>query len=346
MILITARNVHRALPLGVYLLKREGREVKSRPGPAGDTVLEHPEPVTTEYTLPHERVLFWPQRDANPFFHFFESLWMLAGRNDVAWISHYNRRMRSFSDDGTTLHGAYGHRWLKTFTPGLMWSLMTGQLHTRVSTNQILTIIEMLKADPDSRRAVLQMWHAPYDLGVPSRDVCCNTHAYFKLRRGVLRMTICCRSNDMIWGAYGANAVHFSVLQEYIADKLGAGVGTLTQLSDSFHAYMSIWERVENLDHAKDEQCPYALSEVRPFPLGAGDPQWDVDLQQLFVAPWGRFQTPFFVHVVSPLWAAWEAYKDHSIEGAVAHAEACKATDWARAAREWLLRRTLVQWQL
>ena len=70
---IRARNVHEALPEAVRYLALYGVEAESRNG----KVLLAPEPVTTVYERPKERVLFWPQRDANPFFHFYEGLWML-----------------------------------------------------------------------------------------------------------------------------------------------------------------------------------------------------------------------------------------------------------------------------
>ena len=74
-------------------------------------VIEYPEPVMTTYKRPEERVLFYPSRDANPFFHLFEALWMLAGKNDLEYVSRFNSRMKDFSDDGKILNGAYGHRW-------------------------------------------------------------------------------------------------------------------------------------------------------------------------------------------------------------------------------------------
>src|SRR5258708_35739439 len=60
------------------------------------------EPVLISYTHPKERVLFNPVRDANPFFHLYESLWMLAGRNDLKSLAYYCSRMKEFSDDGKT----------------------------------------------------------------------------------------------------------------------------------------------------------------------------------------------------------------------------------------------------
>src|SRR3974390_2807104 len=108
---IKVRNVHLALPKGLALLQEYGVVRDSRNGPV--TVME--EPVTTTYIRPCERVLFWKERDANPFFHFFESLWMLAGRDDLAFLTKFVKRFEDFSDDGLTLHGAYGYRWLRYF---------------------------------------------------------------------------------------------------------------------------------------------------------------------------------------------------------------------------------------
>src|ERR1041385_2620797 len=97
------RNVHEALPRAIEHLLSEGIERDSRNGP----VLMTEYPVTTVYTLPCERVLFHPQRDANPFFHLYEALWMIAGRRDLKPLLRYARNMGNYSDDGETLHGAY-----------------------------------------------------------------------------------------------------------------------------------------------------------------------------------------------------------------------------------------------
>ena len=48
-------------------------------------------------------------------------------------------------------------------------------------------------------------------------EIPCNTAIYFKVREGKLNMTVSNRSNDVIWGTFGANVVHMSILQEYVA---------------------------------------------------------------------------------------------------------------------------------
>jgi thymidylate synthase len=107
-----------------------------------------------------------------------------------------------------SLWGAYGFRWKK------YWN-----------KDQIKIVIGMLKENPYDRRAVLQMWDPHEDLARKGKDVPCNTHIYFKIREGKLCMTVCNRSNDMLWGAYGANVVHMSMLQEYVAHCLGPTYG-------------------------------------------------------------------------------------------------------------------------
>ena len=105
---INCRNVNDGFIKALDKIEMDHIVLESRAG----EVMEFPTPVTTVYKNPTERVLFEELRDANPFFHFMESLWMLAGRNDLAYVEQYNKRMREYSDDGVELHGAYGYRWI------------------------------------------------------------------------------------------------------------------------------------------------------------------------------------------------------------------------------------------
>ena len=90
---ISARNVNRAMQLGVAFFRGpEGvnyRKQESRNGMTREAIT----PVTTVYQKPWERVLFSAERDANPFFHLFESIWMLAGSNDLSKLLYFNSGM-------------------------------------------------------------------------------------------------------------------------------------------------------------------------------------------------------------------------------------------------------------
>ena len=92
-------NVHDALVRGMDLLHTEDFKNESRNG----RVYQARTPVTTVYERSKERVLFWAERDANPFFHFMEGLWMLDGRNDLEFVKHFAKSMENYSDDGKSL---------------------------------------------------------------------------------------------------------------------------------------------------------------------------------------------------------------------------------------------------
>ena len=111
---IEARNVSDGFFLTIQSILQIDKKVKTRNGWA----IEFPTPFCVTFSHPTERVLFYPERDANPFFHLMESLWMLAGRNDVEWISKYNKKISDYSDNGKIFHGAYGHRWRNHFKGG------------------------------------------------------------------------------------------------------------------------------------------------------------------------------------------------------------------------------------
>jgi thymidylate synthase len=343
---INVRNVQAALPAGLEYLDHEGIKRDSRNGP----VVVAPGPVTTVYQKPRERVIFWEQRDANPFFHLFESLWMLAGRNDVGFLLNFVKRMKGYSDDGKTLHGAYGYRWFHHFAlvndPGMEQEIKIQEI------NQLLSIINMLKRNPDDRRCVLQMWDPSVDLGNGGRDVPCNTQAYFSISvDGKLDMTVCCRSNDIIWGAYGANAVHFSILQEFIASGVGVPVGAYWQMSNNYHAYLDTLETVKGLinvplgDLVAANYYAHTNRDFEPFPLMQTPvEQWLQDLHMfLEEGVVIGLRDPFFRRVATPMFMAHRAFKENvgaeRYTKALEILERCEAKDWRVAAEQWITRR-------
>jgi thymidylate synthase len=311
--------------------------------PRGMTTMEWKSPVITEYTSPMERVLFSEARDANPFFHFFESLWILDGRKDVAFLAKFLPRIKDFSDDGETFHAPYGHR--------LRFHFANNRMSRTV--DQIKDAISLLRGDPDTRRAVMTIWDPAEDLNVQSKDLPCNDAVFLKVRDGALEMSVLCRSNDVLLGAYGANVVQFSVLQEFIARAAGVKIGVYRQLSDSFHVYSDspVWARVQN-EH--DTVDPYSSGTVWPFPLMDSRTNYEDWLVQLSMCLRGELVgydgrlDPFFVNVAAPLLKAWEVWKDeegtpakndrvdwaqHFISKNVQHC------DWAVACTQWLDRR-------
>lgn len=325
MYVLNVRNVHRALPLALQFMDMSDDMVKS--DNRVSEAIKCRQPVTTRYDQPRERVLFWAERNANPFFHLMECLWMMSGRKDVKWISQFNKSFSQFSDDNKTFHAAYGDRWINHF-----------------HMDQIQVISEILKKNPLDRRAVLTMWDPNEDLGREGKDFPCNTQVYFDATHGQLNMTVCCRSNDIVWGAYGANAVHMSFMQEVMASMIGIPVGVYWQISNNWHGYLKTLEPVMSLKDRVEESCPYETGEVSPFPIVNVEPKiWFEDLDMFMdCGPITGFRDPFFRRVVTPIYQAWKAKEITEDEYRYDHAleimKQCSAQDWKKACTEWLIR--------
>lgn len=316
---VQGRNINTVWIDGLWRLKLSGIQEDSRNG----RVLVLPEPLTSVYTHPWERVLFHPQRDANPFFHLIESLWMLSGSCHLDPLPKYNSNIANFSDDGRELNGAYGFRWRFHF-----------------ERDQLLEIVQMLKADPTTRRAVLGMWDPMEDLRSHSKDIPCNTHCYFRVRSGRLEMTVCCRSNDAIWGAYGANVVHFSILQEFIARAAGLQQGRLYQISNNFHIYERHWPLLEIPTVLLNYYYPAPDITVPLFNLIDSPEAFLEDCARLACDDSSPYVTYFFQEIVKPAQLAWDIHKKgNTFEAMQFLLTSMLMCDWRLAMYDWLKRR-------
>ena len=329
---IYARNVNEAYTIGLNALNTEGHLEESRVGP----VKVFPTPIGTTYERPWERVLFNEKRNANPFFHLMESLWMLAGRDDVKWIGHYNQSFHKFSDNGKTFHGAYGYRWRKHF-----------------NQDQLVGLVNLLNKDPNTRRAVITMWDPYSDFAIDGRDFPCNLSIAFRVRNNKLTMSVFNRSNDLIWGAYGANAVHMSILQEFVASALNLEMGPYTQMSNDLHAYTDVLAEVGIPDpHPMD---PYDMGQVQTKPLIQDFKTWhdtlfyfiaDVEIfnerdYQPYKFDTKRFsKEPFFLEIAMPMARAWGYHKLKNHKAALSVIDdIMPECDWKLACRKWIMRR-------
>lgn len=282
-------NVDEALPLLLQYIYAEGRETTSRNGP----VLTIDTPVGVTYRSPKQRFVLSQNRKQNPFFLVMEALWIMSGRNDVNWLCRFNENMRQYSDDGETFHGAYGKRL----------------------GDQLGRVILHLLENPDSRRAVAQIWSRELDLGTRSADLPCNMLLVFAIRDGRLFLTVYNRSNDLVWGMCNANAVQFSVIQEYVAAGLGLPTGEYTQVTNNLHLYteMEGLDRYRRLPLYQDHDYRH----LKTVPLVYNFDVWDQELDlfmdysskgnALIAKEW--FSEPYFKDVAIPLYNVWMSRK-------------------------------------
>lgn len=324
---IEARNANEALANGLSKILLYGKASSSRNG----DVLYLPEPVCITYLAPWRRVVTSKTRDANPFFHVAEALWMLAGRNDLAFLQKFVSTFDRYSDDGLTLHGAYGHRWRSHF----------GGL------DQLTLVIDELQANPDSRRAVVGMWNPEADLPMlfsGGKDVPCNTQIYFALRDGKLDMTVTNRSNDAVFGCFGANLVHFSFLQEYMAGALGAEIGKYHQITNNLHVYTHVvsTSHINEIiaESASDFHRGESASRIALL-SGVTREEFDLDLVKFFEGDPAGCTSPFLTLVAIPLVDAYLQRKNGTMttEQAIERVKDVGDDEWRVAATEWLQRR-------
>jgi len=173
---------------------------------------------------PRQRWITSRRPALNPGFAIAETIWILRGRNDAAFLNYFNSQLPKFAGYGDTYAGAYGHR-----------------LRNHVGFDQLKRAYFALKRNPESRQIVLQLWDARLDFpqtnGLPSSpDVPCNVISMLKIRNSALEWTQIMRSNDLFRGL-PHNVVQFTTLQEVMSGWLKVKLGTYNHFSDSLHAY-------------------------------------------------------------------------------------------------------------
>lgn len=373
MIVLKGRSVNELWAKGMLALAQDGVEQDSRAG----RVRVLPYPVLSVYERPYERVLMDAVRDANPMFHLMESLWMLAGRDDAAFLDRYVGDFgERYAEKDGRIHGAYGYRWRHT-----------------MGFDQLDQVVNRLRDNPNDRQAVIQMWDAAqyedWRGGTQGRmhygsddleesqwkDRPCNTHIYLRVRttyengggviynaaggqedyiepevRRELDLTVCCRSNDIVFGAYGANAVHFSVLQEYLAGRLGVSVGRMYQFSNNYHGYVDVLRRQGDPLILSAVPDPYT-NPVRSLPMGKNWEAWDSDLRSFMEwhddVLWSSveesgshiYANSWFAHTAVPVSCANYCWKHGNRDEALKWAEKIDAPDWRAACVAWMQRR-------
>ena len=210
---------------------------------------------------PRNRIPYVKGRDFSIHYMVAELLWYLSGNDSTNWISNYSTFWSKISDDGETANSAYGARIFKS--------------HDRIAKTvdenwtQWNYIVEELKKDPDSRRAVIHI-RSPQDSILAQLDVPCTLSLQFFLRGDKVYMVTSMRSSDVILGlAYDVPA--FTLFQELLAlhltKELGRpiGLGDYTHLSASLHIYERHFKMVEKIldeDTRRDYQDVLEMPQV------------------------------------------------------------------------------------
>lgn len=148
-----------------------------------------------------------------------ELTWYLSKTNDLARIAYYLPKYSKSAEEGV-VHGGYGPR-----------------LFSFDGFDQVDYVIETLRRKPDSRQAVIQLFDHS-DVSAKHLDVPCTCSLQFLIRAGRLQLIVFMRSND-VWMGFPHDVFCFTMLQELIANAVGAPLGSYIHMAGSLHLYES-----------------------------------------------------------------------------------------------------------
>lgn len=182
-----------------------------------------------------------------PFSCLGELLWYLSRENRLEFIRYYINKYVEDSDDGATIRGGYGPR-----------------IFAQRGNDQLKQVADTLRALPDSKRAVIQIFAAG-DIAERYKEVPCTCTLQFLVRRQKLHMITTMRSNDVHKGL-PHDVFCFTMLQEIMARMLGVQLGRYRHFVGSLHLYESDVPFVEQyLEEA-------VQSTILMPPMPEGDP--------------------------------------------------------------------------
>lgn len=179
--------------------------------------------------------LFNKIRNLDPRYACAELLWYLTMTDDTSFLQLFAPGYKRFTEDGIHAFGAYGKRWITN----------SGS----IGNNQITDVIETLKRHPETRQAIVTMWHGT-DLEhakvLDKKDLPCTLTHQFLLRDGYLNMVTNMRSNDA-WLGMPYDVYCNTQLLKLIASSLEVQPGSYTHNVGSMHFYEHNFEKINSI---------------------------------------------------------------------------------------------------
>ena len=180
---------------------------------------------------------------------FGELLWFLRGDTNIAWLHEHGITIwDEWADADGDLGPVYGAQWRSWPTPD------GGHV------DQLATVIDQLRRNPDSRRHVMVAWNPAQvdEMALPP----CHMMFQFYVAEGRLSCQMYQRSADVFLGV-PFNVASYALLTHMVAQVTGLGVGDFVHTFGDAHLYLN------HLDQARLQ----LTREPRPLPslrLNAG----------------------------------------------------------------------------
>jgi thymidylate synthase len=166
----------------------------------------------------------WAERNLSRSYIIGELIWYLTGNNKMKDIAKFSNFWQHISDDGITSNSAYGYL-----------------IHKKYEFDQLEQVINILKKDPLSRRAVINLNYAHANK-LETKDEICTIGLQFMIRNNMVNMTTIMRSND-IWFGFPYDIIYFKLLQFMVAQALKIKIGSHTHFVTSMHLYDRDYEK-------------------------------------------------------------------------------------------------------
>jgi thymidylate synthase len=172
--------------------------------------------VLVELTNPRARISLTETR-GKLFSCLGELFWYLSKGNAADFITYYIEQYAEEAVDGA-VYGGYGPR-----------------LFSQRDHDQVQGVMDLLRAKPSTRRAVIQLFNAE-DLNDAHKEVPCTCTLQFLIRDGRLDLIVTMRSNDVFLG-FPHDVFCFTMIQEIVACSLGVELGNYKHFVGSLHLY-------------------------------------------------------------------------------------------------------------
>ena len=158
-----------------------------------------------------------------------ELLWFLQGDTNIAYLRENNVSIwDEWADENGDLGPVYGKQWRA-------WPTPDGR-----HIDQITTVMNQLKNDPDSRRIIVSAWN----VGELDKMALAPCHAFFQfyVADGKLSCQLYQRSCDVFLGL-PFNIASYALLTHMVAQATGLGVGDFVHTLGDAHLYSNHYEQ-------------------------------------------------------------------------------------------------------
>ena len=226
------KGFHEAYPRIIGDIITNGADIHPR---KGESLGATKELLNYSFSIPADKPLcLYSQRKFSFAFMFLEPVFLFTNQNanEIAEpLIKYAPNLKSLAlNEGTgKFDGNYGDRI----------NITNGEYFTKPPkrTNQLIRCYNILKEDPQTRRAVVTIHNPLWDkVDGKSKDIPCTLNLQFMIRDNELDCFCQMRSND-IWYGTPHNVFMFTFLQRAMAGWLGVRVGTYYHRANSIHIY-------------------------------------------------------------------------------------------------------------